>query len=132
MADGFDINRLVLIIAVLEKHAGLKLSSFDVFLNISGGFHINETGADLAVAMAVGSSMKDISIAERTGFIGEISLSGEIRPVPQCSRRIHEFRHSGFTTLILSEQDLRESDSSSFDGTIHGIKHIRDAMDRVF
>ena len=100
MADGLDLNRLILIIAVLEKHGGLKLSSFDVFINVSGGFRINETAADLAVAMAITSSLKDRHIPGEAGFLGEISLSGEIRPVSQCSKRVQEFKLSGFNKIL--------------------------------
>ena len=70
---------LILITAVLEKHAGLKLNSFDVFINVSGGFQINDTAADLAVAVSIASSLKNAAVPRGFGFLGEISLSGEIR-----------------------------------------------------
>jgi DNA repair protein RadA/Sms len=70
MADGLDINRLIILAAVLERHAGLKLGSFDVFINLSGGFHISETAADLAVAAAIASSMRDVAIPEGVGLMG--------------------------------------------------------------
>ncbi|MCP4137847.1 MAG: DNA repair protein RadA [bacterium] len=132
MADGLDLNRLILINAVLEKHAGLKLNSFDVFINVSGGFRIDETAADLAVAMAITSSLKDKSIPPRMGFLGEISLSGEMRPVSQCSRRIQEFKHSGFKTIILSKSNEKEAKASGFEGEIIGVKHISEAVEQVF
>ncbi len=132
MADGFDLNRLIIINAVLEKHGGLKLSSFDVFINVSGGFQINETAADLSVAMAIASSMKEQVIPDGTGFLGEISLSGDIRPVSQCGRRIQEFRTSGFETIIVSEADAKEVAASGFEGNIKGIRHISQAIDVVF
>ncbi len=132
MADGFDLNRLIIINAVLEKHGGLKLSSFDVFINVSGGFQINETAADLAVAMAVTSSMKEQQIPEGTGFLGEISLSGDVRPVSQAGRRVQEFRASGFSTLLVSEADVKEAEAAGFEGTIRGVRHISDAIDAVF
>ncbi len=132
MSDGFDLNRLILLIAVLEKHAGLKLGSFDVFINVSGGFRINETSADLAVAMAIASSLKDKAVPERTGMIGEISLSGEIRPVSQCSRRILEFKNSGFDRILLSEGDKREAEVSGFEGEIIAVKNISEAIDIIY
>ena len=132
MADGFDQNRLVLIAAVLERHAGLKLSSFDVFINIAGGFRITETAADLAVAMAIASSMKDKTIPEGFGFLGEISLSGSLRPVPQCARRVKEFMHSGFKTLVLSEQDTAEARAAGFTGLIKGVQNIQQAVEIIF
>jgi DNA repair protein RadA/Sms len=131
MSDGFDINRLILIVAVLEKHAGLKLSSFDVFINISGGFQINETAADLAVAMSIASSLKEIPISENIGFLGEITLSGEIRPVSQCERRIQEFQASGFKTLILSQSNEKRF-NPLFTGEIKYVKTIEEVMSLIF
>lgn len=132
MSDGFDLNRLILICAVLEKHAGLKLSSFDVFLNVSGGFRISDTSADLAVAMAITSSIKDVPVNSSTGFAGEIALSGEIRPVSQCHRRLLEFKLAGFTDAVVSHSDLKEAGKSGFEGNITGVKTLRDAIDSVF
>ncbi|HOO71385.1 MAG TPA: DNA repair protein RadA [Spirochaetota bacterium] len=132
MADGFDLNRLILLTAVLEKHAGLKLSSFDVFINIAGGFQINETAADLSVAMAIASSLKDVPIPEGIGFLGEISLSGTLRPVPQCARRLKEFMLSGFHTVLLPDQDAAEAGTGGFTGTIKGVRNIQQALECVF
>jgi len=132
MSDGLDQNRLIIINAVLEKHAGLKLNSFDVFINVSGGFRINETAADLAVAMAIASSMKDRPVPEGTGFLGEISLSGDVRPVSQCSRRMQEFRASGFHTVVVSESDMKDVRNAGFEGTIHGVKKISEAINLLF
>lgn len=124
MADGFDANRAILIAAVLEKHAGLKLSSFDLFINVAGGFTINETAADIAVAAAIASSLREKSVPDRTGFLGEISLSGEVRPVTQCRRRVAEFIHAGFETLIVAEADRGEAVQAGFRGEVIGVKNI--------
>ena len=132
MSDGFDLNRLILICAVIEKHAGLKLSSFDVFLNVSGGFRISDTSADLAVAMAIASSIKDIPVKNSMGFAGEIALSGEVRPVSQCARRILEFKLAGFTDAVVSYSDLKEAGKSGFEGNITGVKTLKEAIDIVF
>lgn len=131
MSDGFDINRAILIAAVLEKHASLKISSFDVFINVAGGFTIRETSADLAVALAIASSMKEQPLPERAGFIGEISLSGEIRPVPQCQRRALEFSRSGFTRLYVSAQDAPGS-KEVFKGDVIEIETLSQAVDSLF
>ncbi len=128
MADGFDLNRLVLLLAVLEKHAGLGLSSFDVFVNVAGGFRVHDTASDLAVACAVASSLKNIPVDHRTGFLGEISLSGEVRPVTQSSRRIQEFSRSGFTRLLLSSADASEAEKSTFSGEILPVGGIDEAI----
>ncbi len=131
MSDGLDFNRLILLVAVLEKHGFLKLNSHDVFINLAGGFQINETSADLAVAMSVISSLKDKTIQRDTGFLGEISLSGEIRPIPQCSRRIQEFNRSGFKTVLVPEMDAPEA-KKVFDHEIIAVKNISQAIESVF
>lgn len=131
MADGFDLNRLILLIAVLEKHAALKMSNFDVFLNVAGGFSINETASDLAVAVSIASSYKEKSIPEKTGFLGEIALSGEIRPVSQPGRRIQEFIRNDFSTIILSEKDAKEANKAGFNGAIVSVRTIIQALDAV-
>ncbi len=132
MADGFDLNRLILLIAVLEKHGLLKLNSFDVFVNVAGGFQINETSADLAVAMSIASSLKNIPIPAHTGLAGEIALSGEIRPVPQLRRRILEFERSGFKTILCARKDADEVKNAGFPGEIIGAGTIAAAMDYLF
>lgn len=132
MADGFDLNRLILLIAVLEKHGLLKLGTFDVFVNVAGGFHITETASDLAVAMAIASSLKDKSIPAHTGFSGEIALSGEVRPVSQCERRIQEFARSGFKRLLLSNKDCKYAAAAGFKGEAIGIDSVAQAMQIVF
>jgi len=132
MADGLDLNRLILIVAVLEKHGLLKLGSFDVFINVAGGFHITETAADLAVAMAIASSLKNVPIPASTGFLGEIALSGEVRPVNQAYRRVQEFGRSGFKTLLVSGVDEKEVRQAGFQGEIVGVNTIAQAMDAIF
>jgi DNA repair protein RadA/Sms len=132
MADGFDLNRLILITAVLERHAGLKLNTFDVFINVSGGFQINDTAADLAVALSIASSLKNMAVPHGFGFLGEISLSGEIRPVSQCGRRIQEFKHSGFGTLILPEAEVAGARAIGFNDTVVGIRNVREAIEKIF
>ncbi|MDY6934995.1 MAG: DNA repair protein RadA [Spirochaetota bacterium] len=131
MSDGFDFNRLILIVAVLEKHGFLKLSSFDVFVNVAGGYHINETSADLAVAMSIASSLKEEPIPPMTGFLGEISLSGEVRPVSQCLRRIQELQRSGFRRIVLSIKDSKDG-INDYNGEIIGVRNISEVMEYLF
>lgn len=131
MSDGFDFNRLILLVAVLEKHACLKLSSYDVFINVAGGFQINETSADLAVAISIASSLKEKPISSNIGFLGEISLSGEIRPVSQCLRRVQELSRSGFDKIILSKRDSDEV-MQIFKGKIIEVGTIYEVIDYVF
>jgi len=132
LSDGFDINRLIIICAVLEKHAGLKLSNFDVFINVSGGFNINETAGDLAVAAAIASSLKEKRIEDGAGFIGEVSLSGDIRPVSGIEKRIQEFRYSGFKKLYVSPADLDKCKKAGFEGEIIGTASINDVISSLF
>lgn len=132
MADGFDLNRLILIVAVLEKHGFLKLGSFDVFINVAGGFHITETSADLAVAMSIVSSLIDKPIPRNTGLIGEIALSGEVRPVPHARRRIQEFARSGFQVLLLPAGDAAEAVSAGFSGRVVEVDTIAKAIGAIF
>ncbi len=129
MADGFDFNRLILIVAVLEKHGLLKLGSYDVFINVAGGFRITETASDLAVAMSIVSSLKNKPVPERTGFIGEIALSGEVRPVSQGRRRVQEFARAGFRTLLLPESDRAEAHAAGFLGELVGVRTVSEAID---
>lgn len=95
-ASGIDLNRLQLLTAVLNKHARLKLDDQDVYVNIAGGFRVKDPALDLAIAAAVVSSRKDLPLPDGVGLIGEIGLSGEIRPVAQEERRIKELQKLGF------------------------------------
>ncbi|MFC1598862.1 DNA repair protein RadA [Patescibacteria group bacterium] len=97
---GYDLNRLQMLIAVLIKRAQTPLINQDIHLNITGGLKINETGADLAVCLAIYSSLKDQLIPANTMIIGEVGLGGEIRPVWQISKRIDEAQKLGFKNII--------------------------------
>jgi len=132
LSDGFDFNRLNLMCAVLEKHSGLKLNSFDVFINVSGGFKINETSADLAVSMAIASSFKNKPLPPKTAFLGEISLSGDIRPVTQINRRIIELKNNGIDKIVLSKFDMEEIKSIKFTGEIFAVATISEAIKLFF
>ncbi|HKC25686.1 MAG TPA: magnesium chelatase domain-containing protein, partial [Thermoanaerobaculia bacterium] len=100
-AIGFDATRLALLLAVLERHAGLALSAQDVFVNLAGGATSEEPAADLAVAAAVASSLRALPLAERTVLFGEIGLLGEVRAVTDAERRLKEAVALGFTSAIL-------------------------------
>lgn len=101
-ATGFDIKRMNMLIAVLEKRGGLRLGNKDIFLNIAGGFKVNDTAIDLAVAAAVMSSGLDIPVPENTCFMGEIGLSGEIRPVGKTEARLKEASKLGYSRIFTS------------------------------
>lgn len=101
-ATGFDVRRLNMLLAVLEKRAGFKLGVKDVFLNMAGGLKVNDPACDLAVVSAVLSSNFDFAIPSDTCFCGEIGLSGEVRPVSQTERRIVEASRLGFRHIYIS------------------------------
>jgi DNA repair protein RadA/Sms len=99
-ANGIDLNRLLLLAAVLTKRVGMSLSNQDIYVNIVGGLKVNEPAVDLAVAVAVASSFRDVPVAPELALVGEIGLSGELRSVGQLERRIHEAAKLGFTRAI--------------------------------
>ncbi|MFC1626878.1 DNA repair protein RadA [Patescibacteria group bacterium] len=100
VVNGIDFNRLQLIIAVLQKHLNLPLGSSDIFVNVSGGFKIQEPAADLAVAIAIISSFKNSVIDENTAVFGELGLLGEVRTIGSGERRIKEAKRLGYSTVI--------------------------------
>ena len=101
-STGFDLRRLNMLLAVLEKKCGLKLNAKDVFLNITGGIHVDDPAADLAVVISILSSLFDVSVDPKSCFAGEIGLSGEIRPVSRIEQRILEAKKLGFKRIYIS------------------------------
>lgn len=99
--DGFDYNRAALLIAVLEKRGGLRLSDCDLFLNVIGGLRIDEPGSDLPVAIAVASSFRDVAVADDLTAIGELGLTGETRVVSNLEQRLAEIARLGFSKCII-------------------------------
>lgn len=106
-ATGFDIRRMNMLLAVLEKRAGFKLIQKDVFLNIAGGLKVNDPAMDLAVLSAVLSSNLDIAIEQHTCMAGEVGLSGEIRPVNRIEQRILEAEKLGFNRIVVPRNNLK-------------------------
>lgn len=104
VATGFDFNRLNIIIAVLEKRLGIFMGSLDIYMNIVGGFRLDEPAADLPAAMALYSGIMDKPVDEMTVSFGEIGLGGEIRSVSQASQRIREAERMGFEKIIIPKQ----------------------------
>lgn len=102
---GYNAKRLNMILAVLEKRAGFRLGTKDVFLNVTGGIQVEDTAIDLAVVAAILSSNEDIAITEGFCFAGEVGLSGEIRPVNRIDQRIQEAEKLGFTTILVSKHN---------------------------
>jgi len=117
-ATGYDVRRLNMLLAVLEKRAGFKLGAKDVFLNMAGGLKVNDPAIDLAVVVAILSSNFDIPVSLRYCFAAEVGLSGEIRPVPQVERRIAEARKLGFRQIFVSAFNKSSSLAAVKDDTL--------------
>src|SRR6478735_4167597 len=111
MASGLDQNRLSLLLAVLEKRAGLNLMGEDVFINVAGGMTIDEPAADLAVVGAVASSLRNRPIKPGTAVFGEIGLAGEIRGTSQASLRLREAAQMGFTRVIVPDNNIARDEA---------------------
>lgn len=129
--DGFDYNRLFLILAVLEKRLGLYYGGLDVFVNIVGGIKLQEPAADLPIAMALYSSLTDKIIPDNLTAFGEIGLAGEIRGISHIRQRINEAQRLGFEKCIVPKQSLSEIDKSKYDIEIVGVSSIRQALDVI-
>jgi DNA repair protein RadA/Sms len=130
VATGFDYRRLSLLIAVLEKRAGLKLSQQNVFLNIAGGLKINEPAVDLAICCAIASSYKERNVKEKNVVIGEVGLGGEIRNVSFIEKRINEAVKLGFANVFVPKKN-KESLKVKFDINIAGIENVKEAIDKI-
>ncbi len=128
---GFDYKRLNIMLAVLEKKLGFHLNKADVFLNIAGGVKIDETAIDLAVAMSICSSYKDIPIDSETVILGEIGLSGEVRTISYLDKRVNEAAKLGFKRIIVPKSNLKGYNSKK-DFEIIGVEKIKDALDKLF
>ncbi len=130
MASGVDQNRLSLLLAVLEKRAGLNLIADDVFVNIAGGMTVEEPAADLGVVAAVASSLRNRPVKPGTAVFGEVGLAGEIRGTSQASLRIREAAHMGFSRCIVPEGNCsREGVPSGFE--LVGVKTVGEALDHI-
>lgn len=127
-ADGFDFNRAVLLMAVAEKRAGLKLSVFDAYINVIGGLRLDEPGADLPVALAVASSYRDTPIADDLVAIGEVGLTGEIRSVSHMNQRLAEAARLGFRKCILPRSGSEKLEIPS-GLTIYRVRNLREAIE---
>ncbi len=107
MTNGIDVNRVLLLIAVLEKRARMNLSNSDIYVNVAGGLRIDETAVDLGICAAVATSQADIPLPPDMIFIGEVGLGGELRGVSQLEKRINEAAKLGFKSAIVPKQSLR-------------------------
>ncbi len=129
-AAGADLNRVNLLAAVLEKRAGIPMSSCDAYVNIAGGVRMNEPAIDLGIVLAIASSYREVSIPEKTICFGEVGLSGEVRAVSMAPQRVQEAKKLGFTECILPRVCVNES--LPRDGiTVIGVSNVREAIEHI-
>lgn len=127
-ADGFDFNRAVLLLAVMEKRAGMKLNLFDTYLNVIGGLRLDEPGADLPVVLAVASSYRDQAIPDDLVAIGEVGMTGEIRSVSHLNQRLGEAARLGFRKCMIPRSSSEKIEIP--DGmTVYRVRNVREAIE---
>ncbi|GET27358.1 DNA repair protein RadA [Prolixibacter sp. NT017] len=130
-ATGFDLRRLNMLLAVLEKRAGFKLMAKDVFLNIAGGLRVDDPAMDLAVIISILSSNFDIPVSKQSCFAGEVGLTGEIRPVNRIEQRITEAEKQGFSEIYISRYN-KGVDFSRFKIQVNQVDRIEKMVRMVF
>lgn len=131
-ATGFDLRRLNMLLAVLEKRVGFKLMQKDVYLNIAGGIRVTDTAIDLSVIAAVLSSNVDTGIDRDICMTGEVGLSGEIRPVSRILQRIAEAEKLGFSAIIIPQANMPGLDASKFKIRIVPVRKVEEALRELF
>lgn len=129
---GFDVKRLNMILAVLEKRLGVRLSTQDVFLNIAGGIKVNDPALDLAICASVFSSFDDIPIPEKACFSAEVGLGGEIRAVNRIESRISEAAKLGFEEIYISKHNTKGLDLSKQPIKVQAYSKLTDAFEKLF
>ncbi|MDO4764982.1 MAG: DNA repair protein RadA [Eubacteriales bacterium] len=128
---GYDYNRLLMLMAVLERKAGLKLNALDCFVNIAGGLKADETAIDLGVTTAVLSAYLEIPIPQSVLVMGEVGLTGEVRGIPFGEQRIKEAKKLGFTKIIIPEANLQKAERDK-EIELIGVKHIKQLKEILF
>ena len=130
MANGIDQQRLSLLLAVLEKRAGLNLAGDDVFVNIAGGMTIDEPASDLGVVAAIASSVRNRVIAPTTAIFGEVGLAGEVRGITQATLRVREAAQMGFRRCVMPEANINTSGMAG-DCELVGVRTVGEALDAL-
>ena len=130
MANGIDPNRLALLLAVLEKRAGLHLLGEDVFVNVAGGMAIEERAADLGVVAAVASSLRNRPVRAATALFGEVGLAGEVRATGQAALRLREAAQLGFTRCVVPKGNAGV-DEGAAGCEVVGVANVSDALDEI-
>jgi len=131
-ATGFDMRRLNMLLAVLEKRVGFKLAQKDVYLNIAGGLRVTDPAIDLSVIASVLSSNVDAPIDRTVCLCGEVGLSGEIRPVSRILQRIGEAEKLGFAQILVPHANMQNLDPSKFKIEIQPVRKVEEALRFLF
>lgn len=131
-ATGFDLRRMNMLLAVLEKRCGFKLGAKDVFLNMAGGLRVEDPASDLAVVCAILSSSEEIPLPLKSAFCAEVGLSGEIRPVGRVEQRILEAEKLGFEDVYIASQNAKGLSESRYKIKIHKASRIEDVFRSLF
>jgi DNA repair protein RadA/Sms len=131
-STGFDIRRMNMLLAVLEKRVGFKLAQKDVFLNIAGGLRVNDPAIDLAVISAILSSNMDVAIETGVCMAGEIGLSGEIRPISRIEQRISEAEKLGFRRFLLPKYNLQGLNTRKLNIELVPVRKVEEAFRSLF
>ena len=121
---GIDVNRVNLLLAVIEKRMGVQLSGCDAYVNVTGGMRINEPALDLAVVMALLSSAKDKTPGERTVVFGEVGLTGEVRGVSRAGQRVTEAQNLAYDCVVMPQVNVKDLGPHKI--RVIGIGHIRE------
>jgi len=131
-STGFDLRRLSMLLAVLEKRCGFRLAVKDVFINIAGGIKVEDPGIDLALVCGILSSNEDLPIPQNVCFAAEVGLTGEIRPVNRIEQRISEAQKLGFEKIFISTFNKKGLDPKSYSIEIITVNKIEEVFNQLF
>jgi len=126
IAQGLDVNRLAMLLAVMNRHAGLALQEHDVFVNVVGGIEIHETAWDLPVAIALASSLRNAALPAQLVAFGELGLTGEVRPVPYGDERLREAQAQGFKVALIPRDNAPRKPPAGL--TLHAVSTVAEAL----
>ena len=130
IAQGLDANRLAMLLAVINRHAGLALQEHDVFVNAVGGIEIHETAWDLPVVIALASSLRDVALPAHLVAFGELGLTGEVRPVPYGDERLREAQAQGFKVALVPRDNAPRKPPAGL--TVHAVSTVAEALTAAF
>ncbi|MFP4064213.1 MAG: DNA repair protein RadA [Bacteroidales bacterium] len=131
-ATGFDLRRMNMLLAVLEKRCGFRIAAKDVFLNVTGGLKVSDPAIDLGVISAVLSSNEDMPVGEKTCFAAEVGLTGEVRPVTHIEQRISEAGKLGFEEIFVSRHNMKGLEKKNFGIRVHPVTRIDQVFSLLF